>query len=87
MKTIAQDNYWQQKVYYNIDVSLDESEKTLTGKETSMVEVSLNGSLLLYGNIVVKDKQGNETRQSKVTPFCRSGSSSNKPYGDGSHAK
>ncbi len=30
----AQENYWQQKVYYDMDVSLNEKEKRLTGKET-----------------------------------------------------
>ena len=32
--SFAQDGYWQQKLYFNIDVSLNEKEKTLTGKET-----------------------------------------------------
>ncbi|MBC7936342.1 MAG: M1 family metallopeptidase [Rhizobacter sp.] len=32
--TFAQENYWQQKLYYTIDVALDEKEKMLTGKET-----------------------------------------------------
>jgi uncharacterized Fe-S cluster protein YjdI len=52
-----------------------------------VVEASANGPLLVYGNIVVKDREGNETRKSNVTAFCRCGSSSNKPYCDGSHKK
>lgn len=46
-----------------------------------------NGPLLVYGNIVVKDKEGNQTQKNKVTAFCRCGASSNKPYCDGTHTK
>ncbi len=49
------------------------------------IEVSANGPLLVYGNIVLKDKEGNESRRSKVTAFCRCGQSKNKPFCDGSH--
>jgi uncharacterized Fe-S cluster protein YjdI len=51
------------------------------------VEILPSGPLLVYGNIVVKDKTGAETRKSKVTAFCRCGMSANKPYCDGSHIK
>jgi uncharacterized Fe-S cluster protein YjdI len=50
-----------------------------------IVEPLLNGPLLVYGNITVKDAQGVETRKSKVTAFCRCGLAKNKPYCDGSH--
>lgn len=53
----------------------------------SIVEVAVNGPLLVYGNISVKDKQGNTTKKSKVTAFCRCGASGNKPYCDGTHRK
>ena len=56
-------------------------------KGESIVEVSPNGPLLVYGNIVVKNKEGNETHKNKVTAFCRCGASGNKPYCDGSHTK
>jgi uncharacterized Fe-S cluster protein YjdI len=51
----------------------------------SVVEVLPNGPLLVYGNITVKSKDGSETKNSKVTAFCRCGQSANKPYCDGSH--
>jgi len=53
----------------------------------SLVEVSPNGPLLVYGNLTVKDASGNETKKNKVTAFCRCGASQNKPYCDGSHLK
>lgn len=53
----------------------------------TIVEVSANGPLLVYGNVVVKDAQGNEQKKNKVTAFCRCGSSSNKPFCDGTHRK
>lgn len=53
----------------------------------SIVETKKNGPLLVYGNVIVKDHEGNETRKSKVTAFCRCGASGNKPYCDGTHVK
>lgn len=53
----------------------------------TIVETAPNGPLLVYGNITVKDKSGNETKKNKVTAFCRCGASNNKPYCDGSHVK
>ena len=53
----------------------------------TIAETIPNGPLLLYGNIIVKDSEGNQTQKNKVTAFCRCGASGNKPYCDGSHAK
>lgn len=53
----------------------------------TIVEVMKNGPLMVYGNIKIKDKEGNETEKHKVTAFCRCGASSNKPYCDGTHNK
>ena len=49
------------------------------------VEVTPNGPLLVYGNLVVRTAQGGETRKSQVTAFCRCGQSKNKPFCDGTH--
>lgn len=51
------------------------------------IEALLNGPLLVYGNILVKDAQGNESRRNKVTALCRCGKSDNKPFCDGNHVK
>lgn len=61
-----------------------EQEEELVEQETK-IEIMPNGPLLVYGNITVKDRNGDETRKSKVTAFCRCGQSQNKPYCDGSH--
>lgn len=52
-----------------------------------IVEVAENGPLLVYGNIVIKDKDGHETKKNHVTAFCRCGQSHNKPFCDGTHVK
>ncbi len=52
-----------------------------------IAETIPNGPLLIYGNIIVKDLQGNQTQKNKITAFCRCGASGSKPYCDGSHAK
>jgi uncharacterized Fe-S cluster protein YjdI len=67
-------------------MNIDANENTSTDVE-SIVEVLPNGPLLVYGNITVKDANGNETKKNKVTAFCRCGSSANKPYCDGTHTK
>ena len=68
--------------YYN-----DEKEEVETVEAENIVEVSANGPLLVYGNITVKDAQGNETKHNRVTALCRCGASGNKPYCDGAHKK
>ena len=68
--------------YYNEN----NKEETVTVTDTK-IEVMPDGPLLVYGNIIVKNKSGEESRKSKVTAFCRCGHSLNKPYCDGSHIK
>lgn len=53
----------------------------------TVIEVTKNGPLLVYGNIKIKGKDGQETTKHKVTAFCRCGASSNKPFCDGSHVR
>lgn len=69
---------------YYMNAEADINKETIT---ESIVEVMENGPLLVYGNITVKDKDGNETHRNKVTAFCRCGQSANKPYCDGTHTK
>ena len=54
-------------------------------QQHTRIEVTKNGPLLVHGEIIVKDKHGNETNKSKVTALCRCGQSANKPYCDGTH--
>lgn len=63
----------------------NEKEQTESVNVETTVEVMKNGPLMVYGNLKVKDKDGNETSKHKVTAFCRCGASSNKPYCDGTH--
>lgn len=53
----------------------------------TIVEPVVNGPLMVYGNVVVKDSEGVLTRKNNVTAFCRCGASGNKPYCDGTHRK
>lgn len=65
----------------------DKANQESTESISTVVEVSENGPLLVYGNLKVKDKAGNESLKSKTTAFCRCGASQNKPYCDGSHVR
>ncbi len=56
-------------------------------QSATIIETFENGPLLVYGNIRIKDKAGNETQKNKVTALCRCGASLNKPYCDGTHTK
>jgi uncharacterized Fe-S cluster protein YjdI len=64
----------------------DADDKVKVEAET-IVETMPNGPLLVYGNVAIKDKEGNLTQKNNVTAFCRCGASSNKPFCDGSHKK
>ncbi|MCU0434473.1 MAG: (4Fe-4S)-binding protein [Bacteroidia bacterium] len=69
-----------------ISYTMNEETKTESAAyEVCVAEMAPNGPLLVKGEIIVKDAQGNEVRKSNVTAFCRCGASSNKPYCDGSH--
>ena len=70
--------------WYRNDGSTEQPETTAV---ETIVEVAPNGPLMIYGNIKVKDSDGNETMRHKVTALCRCGASANKPYCDGSHKK
>lgn len=65
----------------------DGEKKNKSVESESIVEVMPNGPLMVYGNLKIKDADGNETEKHKVTAFCRCGASQNKPYCDGSHTK
>jgi uncharacterized Fe-S cluster protein YjdI len=69
---------------YYMNADKDANKET---QSESIVEPVENGPLLVYGNITVRDKDGNETHKNKVTAFCRCGQSANKPYCDGTHVK
>ena len=68
--------------YYN-----NEQKGEVKVEQETIVEMSPNGPLMVYGNLTIKDAEGNETKKHKVTAFCRCGASSNKPYCDGAHKK
>lgn len=70
--------------FINTEVEKEGDTHTET---TTAVEVMKNGPLMVYGNLTVKDAQGQETHKHKVTAFCRCGASANKPYCDGSHMR
>ncbi|RZM20971.1 MAG: hypothetical protein EOO88_34640 [Pedobacter sp.] len=64
-----------------------DEKKTIEVTSETSIEIVQNGPLLVYGNLKIKDAEGNETAKNKVTAFCRCGQSSNKPYCDGAHNK
>jgi uncharacterized Fe-S cluster protein YjdI len=70
--------------YYH-NAQLEEPTKVVDAE--TIVEVSANGPLLVYGNVKIRDAAGNEVVKNKVTAFCRCGASANKPYCDGTHNK
>ena len=68
--------------YYN-----NETESAPLISTETKIETVVNGPLLVYGNVLIKDSDGNEIKKSNVTAFCRCGKSQNKPFCDGGHVK
>ena len=68
--------------YYTKGEAESESEAQVT-----KVQVRANGPLLVEGDILVTDADGNSEPKNKKTAFCRCGASNNKPYCDGTHNK
>lgn len=68
--------------YFRNDTPAANTEVTNTATK---IEVTKNGPLLVHGEIIVRDKHGNESPKNKVTAFCRCGQSANKPFCDGTH--
>lgn len=65
----------------------DADAETLKVEAETIIETAPNGPLMVYGNVTVKDKDGNLTKKNNATAFCRCGASANKPFCDGSHKK
>ena len=52
---------------------------------TTKVEVIPGGPLMVYGNLNIKDKNGNLIEKPKFAAFCRCGASNRQPFCDGAH--
>lgn len=52
-----------------------------------VIEPTPNGPLIIHGAINIKHEDGTLTQRENRTAFCRCGSSSNKPFCDGTHKK
>ena len=65
----------------------DAGDTKIKVEADTIVETTPNGPLMVYGNVTIKDSNGNVTRKNNATAFCRCGGSVNKPYCDGSHKK
>lgn len=69
---------------------MNESPETPASLESSaatQVNVSARGPLLLSGNLIINDAEGNEIMRCNSAALCRCGASSRKPFCDGSHAR
>jgi uncharacterized Fe-S cluster protein YjdI len=65
----------------------DADDEPVKVEAETIVEPTPNGPLMVYGNVTIKNAQGQLTRKSNATALCRCGASQNKPYCDGSHRK
>ena len=68
-------------------VNRDADEASVKVEAETIIETMVDGPLLVYGNVSVKDNSGTVTKKNNVTAFCRCGASANKPYCDGSHKR
>jgi CDGSH-type Zn-finger protein/uncharacterized Fe-S cluster protein YjdI len=56
-----------------------------SGPAANTAKLAVNGPLLLAGDILVVDADGNELKRAPKVALCRCGASANKPFCDGSH--
>ena len=76
--------------YYNESQSEDPEVRTEPSRSDLhqlIIECTPNGPLLVQGDVVVKKTDGSQEIKTGTIALCRCGSSSNKPYCDGSHRK
>jgi len=66
---------------------MNEAKTENVTEHETIVEVTSNGPVMVYGNLSIKHSNGTETKKNKVTAFCRCGASANKPFCDGTHRK
>lgn len=71
---------------YFMNAEVKEGEEVKVDAET-IVETLKDGPLMVYGNVRIKDSNGQLTQKSNATAFCRCGASGNKPFCDGTHRK
>jgi len=64
----------------------DKADQTSAQLKTQ-IEALTNGPLLVYGSLLIKDKNGEKRLKNKTTALCRCGHSNNKPFCDGAHVK
>lgn len=62
----------------------DESWSAPIGEQT-IIEVRDRGPLVVYGEVIIRDKDGKEVKKSRQTSLCRCGASTKKPFCDGNH--
>ena len=60
-------------------LNTDAGDAKVKVEAETIVETTPNGPLMVYGNVTIKDSNGNVTRKNNATAFCRCGGSSNKP--------
>jgi uncharacterized Fe-S cluster protein YjdI len=51
------------------------------------LRVMKDGPLVVKGNFIIRDSNGQEMRKMKMASFCRCGHSANMPFCDGTHRK
>ncbi|MCW3124689.1 MAG: hypothetical protein JWO03_347 [Bacteroidetes bacterium] len=68
-------------------MNADAGPERIDVEAETIIEPSKDGPLLVYGNVSIKNSNGELTKKANVTAFCRCGASGNKPFCDGSHRK
>jgi uncharacterized Fe-S cluster protein YjdI len=72
--------------YRNSEGEKEEEIKSACDYEDEVfVQIMKNGPLMIFGDIRVKDPEGNEILKKNITAFCRCGASKTNPYCDGTH--
>jgi uncharacterized Fe-S cluster protein YjdI len=71
--------------YINNAEESSNAEQFVPAPQNSIIECTLNGPLLITGEVMLKKPDGTEEKKNGTIALCRCGASKNKPYCDGSH--
>lgn len=69
----------------NNEEEIDESWDPTPKEGEPNIVVIAKGPLLVYGDLIIQNKDGSIVKKSKSVGFCRCGASKNKPFCDGMH--
>jgi uncharacterized Fe-S cluster protein YjdI len=79
---------WNKEKDHSAAIKADNQNKeNQEAIQPTEIRVMKDGPLVIKGNFIILNADGNELRKMKMASFCRCGNSGNMPFCDGTHRK